>query len=72
MRGVNSDRAVQTLRARGLVEEMGQRDTLGRPMEYGTTFGFLEYFGLGSLDDLPPLETADQPDLRSESLGLRR
>jgi segregation and condensation protein B len=71
MRGVNSDRAVQTLLARGLVEELGQRDTLGRPMQYGTSFGFLEYFGLGSLDDLPPLEIPDRTDLQSESLGLR-
>jgi segregation and condensation protein B len=71
MRGVNSDRSVQTLLARGLVEELGQRDTLGRPMQYGTSFGFLEYFGLASLEDLPPLESSDQTELRSESLGLR-
>jgi segregation and condensation protein B len=69
-RGVNSDRAVQTLLARGLIEERGQRETLGRPMQYGTTFGFLEYFGLASLDELPPLseeQPQDEPDV-----GLRK
>lgn len=60
VRGVNSDRAVQTLLARGLIEDVGQRPVLGRPTEYGTSFGFLEYFGLSSLDDLPPLPEPDQ------------
>ena len=71
IRGVNSDRALQTLLARDLVEERGQRPVLGRPMQYGTTFGFLEYFGLSSLDDLPALE--EQPHAHAEGslLGFR-
>jgi segregation and condensation protein B len=71
VRGVNSDRAVQTLVARGLIEERGKRQTLGRPAEYGTTFSFLEYFGLGSLEDLPalPSTSPQEPDLID--LGLR-
>jgi segregation and condensation protein B len=71
VRGVNSDRAVQTLIARGLIEERGTRQTLGRPAEYGTTFSFLEYFGLRSLEDLPelPSTSSDEPDLID--LGLR-
>lgn len=71
VRGVNSDRAVQTLVARELIEEAGRRATLGRPTEYKTTFAFLEYFGLGSLDDLPALPgpSSDQPELID--LGLR-
>jgi segregation and condensation protein B len=71
MRGVNSDRAVQTLLGRGLIAERGQRTTLGRPMQYGTTFAFLEYFGLGSLEELPPLETHEEKDLSAGRLGLR-
>jgi segregation and condensation protein B len=71
MRGVNSDRAVQTLLARGLVEELGQRDAPGRPMQYGTSFGFLEYFGLNSLDQLPPLERVREAEIPSSGLGLR-
>ncbi|MBV9281683.1 MAG: SMC-Scp complex subunit ScpB [Chloroflexi bacterium] len=70
-RGVNSDRALQTLLARGLVEERGQRRSLGRPMEYGTSFGFLEYFGLQSLADLPPLEEAEPPRAPPVTLGMR-
>ncbi len=36
--------------------EVGRRDTPGRPVLFGTTFTFLERFGLTSVDDLPPLE----------------
>jgi segregation and condensation protein B len=40
-----------------LVAEIGRRDTPGRPILFGTTFTFLERFGLTSLDDLPPLSS---------------
>ncbi|HEY8489525.1 MAG TPA: SMC-Scp complex subunit ScpB [Dehalococcoidia bacterium] len=55
IRGVNSERAVATLRSRGLIEEVGRADTVGRPVLWGTTARFLEWFGLESLDQLPPL-----------------
>lgn len=71
IRGINSDRALSTLAARGLIEEKGHRPGPGRPTEYGTTFGFLEYFGLSSLDDLPPLPQSAQPATLQGSLGLR-
>lgn len=70
-RGVNSDRAIQTLLARGLIEERGRRDSPGRPVEYGTTFGFLEYFGLSSLEDLPPFAGRVQQTADPVQLGLR-
>jgi segregation and condensation protein B len=44
---------MQTLVERGLVEQVGRAEVVGRPMNYGTTALFLEYFGLRSLDDLP-------------------
>jgi len=56
IRGVNCDRALASLRARGLISEVGRADTVGRPYLFGTTFRFLEYFGLEKPDDLPPLE----------------
>jgi segregation and condensation protein B len=56
IRGVNCDRALASLRARGLISEVGRADTAGRPYLFGTTFRFLEYFGLEKPDDLPPLE----------------
>jgi segregation and condensation protein B len=59
IRGVNCDGVLRTLVSRGLVEEVGRLDQAGRPILYGTTFEFLQYFGLRSLDELPPLEIAD-------------
>ena len=55
VRGVDSDFVLRSLLHRRLVAEVGRRDTPGRPIVYGTTFTFLERFGLTSLDDLPPL-----------------
>lgn len=53
IRGVAVDGVVSTLVERGLAEKVGQAELPGRPALYGTTPVFLEYFGLGSLDDLP-------------------
>jgi segregation and condensation protein B len=55
IRGVNCDRALASLKARGLVTEVGRASTAGRPYQYGTTFRFLEHFGLEKPGDLPPL-----------------
>ena len=56
IRGVSADHAIGSLLARGLIEEVGRLETVGRPILYGTTFEFLRVFGLNSLDDLPPPE----------------
>ena len=61
IRGVNGDRALATLLARGLIEEVGRRDTVGRPVLFGTTLGFLEHLGLRSLGDLPAV-SAPEPE----------
>jgi len=53
VRGVAVDGVMQTLLERGLVEQAGRAEVAGRPMTYTTTSGFLEYFGLRSLEDLP-------------------
>jgi len=53
VRGVTVDGVMQTLLERGLVEQVGRAEVVGRPMTYGTTSLFLEYFGLRSLEDLP-------------------
>jgi segregation and condensation protein B len=53
VRGVTVDGVMQTLVERGLVEQVGRADVAGRPMTYGTTAVFLEYFGLRALEDLP-------------------
>lgn len=62
VRGVNCDGVIQTLLSKGLIEEVGRLETAGRPIQYGTTFAFLQHFGLHSLDDLPPLKS-EEPQL---------
>jgi segregation and condensation protein B len=56
LRGVNSDRAVATLLTHGLIEEVGRRETVGRPVLFATTLQLLERMGIGSLSELPSLE----------------
>jgi len=53
VRGVAVDGVMQTLVDRNLVEQVGRAEVVGRPMTYGTTPVFLEYFGLRSLEDMP-------------------
>lgn len=55
IRGVNSDSVLRTLIGRGLIEERGRLEQAGRPIIYGTTFDFLQHFGLSSLEQLPSL-----------------
>ena len=56
VRGVNADGVLKTLGERHLIEETGRKEVAGRPILYGTTPDFLHYFGLNTLEDLPPLE----------------
>ncbi len=53
VRGVNIDGTMQTILERGLVEQSGRAEVVGRPTLYSTTPLFLEYFGLRGLEDLP-------------------
>lgn len=55
IRGVDSSGVVQTLVARDLIEAVGRRTTVGQPIEYAITAGFLRHFGLANLNELPPL-----------------
>lgn len=68
IRGVKSDRAVQTLIVRSLIEEVGRKEGVGRPVLFGTTTDFLTYFGLTSLEELPPLpDNIDADDIEQEA-----
>ena len=51
--GVSVDGVLKVLIERGLVEQAGRAEVLGRPMTFRTTELFLEYFGLKDLEDLP-------------------
>src|SRR6185436_18241298 len=50
IRGVSVDGVIQTLVERGLIEQVGRAEVVGRPMTFGTTPLFLEYFGLRNLE----------------------
>ncbi len=60
VRGVNSDSAVATLLTRSLIAEVGRRDTIGRPALLALTPECLQYLGLQSLAELPPLATPER------------
>lgn len=69
IRGVAVDGVIATLKERGLIEEAGRAEVIGRPMQYATTRAFLEYFGLASLDDLPAADELRRiPVQRPEAL----
>jgi len=52
----NCDYAVNTLLENELIQVVGRKDTVGKPLEFGTTDNFLKKFGLTSIDDLPEYE----------------
>ena len=63
VRGVKCDYSVQSLLNKGLIQEQGRRETLGRPILYGTTDAFLRHFGIENLDQLPPQEEGPLEEL---------
>jgi segregation and condensation protein B len=62
IRGVDCQGVLKSLVARGLVEVVDRLETAGRPVVYGTTFEFLQYFGLANLAELPELEDRETAD----------
>ena len=69
IRGVAVDGVLSSLVERGLIEQTGRAEVIGRPMQYGTTATFLEYFGLAALEGLPDAsELRRIPVHRPESL----
>lgn len=62
IRGVQSDAVINTLIERRLIREVGRRETIGRPLLFGTTDEFLSCFGINSLEDLPALPDPVEPE----------
>jgi segregation and condensation protein B len=60
VRGVDCGAVLRTLMQRGLVEEVGRLEAVGRPFLYGITEHFMHHFGLTALSDLPALPDADE------------
>lgn len=56
IRGVVSDGVVKSLLSKGLIEELGRSEAIGRPILYGVTNEFFQHFGLESLDQLPAVD----------------
>lgn len=67
IRGVASDGVLRTLLEKGLVAITGRADTVGKPLQYGTTNEFLKFFGLSKLDDLPQMSEIEQMISSEES-----
>jgi segregation and condensation protein B len=61
---------IKTLSEREWIRVVGHRDVPGRPALYATTRRFLDYFGLRSLNDLPPLAEIRDPAFLGEDLPL--
>lgn len=56
VRGVKCDYSVQSLMTKGLIAEVGRKETLGRPILYGTTDAFLRHFCISSVAELPEID----------------
>jgi len=74
IRGVNSDGVVKSLLSKGLIEELGRSEAIGRPILYGVTNEFFQHFGLESLDQLPVVDLegllAPKPSQETEEMRL--
>ena len=62
VRGVRCEYAVRELMSMGMVQEIGRKETIGRPALLGTTDAFLRHFGLKSLRELPEKELFGRDD----------
>lgn len=82
VRGVKCDYSVQSLVSKGLIEEVGRKEALGRPILYGTTDAFLRHFCIASLSELPEIDftrlaakleadTAEQEDSAAQAAEKR-
>ena len=62
MRGVEVSGVLETLLERKLARIVGRKETVGRPLLYGTTQEFLKHFGLTQLSELPAIEEMSPPE----------
>jgi len=71
IRGVEVIAALETLLEKNLVKVVGRKETVGRPLLYGTTDDFLRQFGLRSVGDLPPIESFETPEVEEKESRRR-
>ncbi len=68
IRGVKTERPIQTLATKMIIKEVGRVEGTGRAILYGTTKEFLDYFGLKSIDELPKLpENSESESIQEEA-----
>ena len=60
LRGVSSAQMIRNLVAKDFIKEVGRSEKIGRPILYGITSEFLDYFGLNSKDELPEIEVIEE------------
>ncbi|MGD6895444.1 SMC-Scp complex subunit ScpB [Bacillus infantis] len=70
IRGVKTERPLHTLAAKALIKEAGRAEGAGRAYLYATTKEFLDYFGLKSIDELPPLTENDEDEYAGDEADL--
>lgn len=70
IRGVKTERPLQTLAAKALIKEVGRAEGTGRAILYGTTKEFLDYFGLRNIKELPPLPEKVEEEFVQEEADL--
>jgi segregation and condensation protein B len=76
IRGVASDGVIQNLMEKGMITIKGRANTVGRPLQYGTTNEFLKFFGLKNIDELPKMSEieeliSDSEDQNQTELNLK-
>ncbi|MGM0828198.1 MAG: SMC-Scp complex subunit ScpB [Bacillota bacterium] len=70
IRGVKTERPIQTLTSKGLVKEVGRAEGTGRAYLFGTTNEFLDYFGLKRIEELPPLPENIEDEFMQDEADL--
>lgn len=70
IRGVKCEKAINTLTGKRLIVETGRAETAGRPILYGTTKEFMDYFGLKHMNDLPPMPAISVDDEVEQEVDL--
>ena len=68
IRGINSSHMIRKLAAQNLIEEKGRTDAPGRPILYGVTQDFLDYFGLADIEELPKIEIKEEIEPEEKDL----
>lgn len=70
IRGVKTERPLQTLMSKALIKEVGRAEGTGRAYLYGTTKEFLDYFALRNIEELPPLPEKVNEEFVQEEADL--